>query len=166
EKPNPVLGLLEEYTQQVKRDNYLAKYPRQKHPVQLAFPNATYVGSTKCKSCHKDAYQVWEKPGHSHAFAALEQAKRPALRQYDGECVVCHVVGFQYDGGFRDEKQTAFLKHVGCESCHGPGSEHIKNKNNPQLHALMNPWKIQPGENEKQHKLRVDQSCQKCHDTD
>ena len=163
---NPVLRLLEEYTQEVKRDNYLAKYPRQRHPVQLSFPKATYVGSEACKKCHKEAFNIWQDSGHSNAFAALVTAKRPALRQFDGECVVCHVVGFQYDTGYRDDKQTAHLKNVGCESCHGPGSAHINNKNDQKLHALMNPWKHQPGENDKQHKNRVDQSCQKCHDTD
>ena len=134
--------------------------------MQLSFPKATYVGSEACKKCHKEAFNIWQNSGHSNAFAALVTAKRPALRQFDGECVVCHVIGFQYDTGYRDDKQTAHLKNVGCESCHGPGSEHIKNKNNQKLHALMNPWKRQPGENDKQHKNRVDQSCQKCHDTD
>ena len=166
EKDNPMLVLLEAYTQEVKRDNYLEKYPKQKHPVQLAYPKATYVGSEKCKGCHEEAYDIWKKSGHSHALAALQTAKRPALRQYDGECVVCHVVGLQYESGYRNEKDTAHLMHVGCESCHGPGSEHIKNKNNAKIHALMNPWKRQDGEDEKRHKNRVDQMCQKCHDTD
>jgi len=166
EKNNPILSLLEAYTQEVKRDNYLDKYVRQKHSVQLAFPNATYVGSAKCKSCHPQEFKIWEKSGHSHALLALETAKRPALRQYDGECVVCHVVGLQYESGYRNGKDTPHLKDVGCESCHGPGSEHIKNKNNAKLHALMNPGKRQPNETEQQHKLRVDQMCQKCHDTD
>src|SRR5262249_24335439 len=97
---NPVHGLLEGYALQVKNGNYLAKYPQStKHPVQHEVPQATYVGSEKCKKCHEHAYKVWQaeivgsdghKRSHSHAYRDLEESKRPALRQYDGECVVCH----------------------------------------------------------------------------
>ena len=45
----------------------------------------------------------------------------------DPSCVKCHVVGFGEPGGYlrsmADEKR---LINVGCESCHGPGSEHMK----------------------------------------
>ena len=33
------------------------------HPLQVQYPEATYVGSDKCKSCHQHAYQVWERKG-------------------------------------------------------------------------------------------------------
>jgi hypothetical protein len=137
----------------------------------VQYPTATYVGSDACKTCHTHAAEVWDKHPHSHAYQALVDAKRPSLRQFDGECVVCHVVGFGHEGGFRDESTTAVLKDVGCESCHGPGSLHAEQgKRTPAaLLALMNPYKAPATETPEQEKRRlglIDQSCQKCHDTD
>jgi hypothetical protein len=169
EADNPILAKLEEYTQEVKRDNYLAKFPRTNHPVQLAFKNATYVGSDKCKKCHEEAYKVWIDSPHAHAYKTLVEKAKPSLRQYDGECVVCHVTGFGYQGGFTDEKQTPHLMNNGCENCHGPGSAHIKDNYNEELRALMNPYKTKPNETPEakaQRINRLDQSCQKCHDID
>src|SRR5262249_42071831 len=111
---------------------------------------------------------------HARAYEALEKAKRPALRQYDGECVVCHVVGFGTTGGYADEQTTAHLKHVGCESCHGPGSVHVKamaasQPNPPGLAALMNPHRTPANETAEARKarmLRFEDSCRKCHDSD
>ncbi|MBV9124831.1 MAG: hypothetical protein JO112_15865, partial [Planctomycetes bacterium] len=57
---NPILALLENYTQEVRRGNYLAHYPKTLHPVQRQFPKATYVGSEVCQKCHPSAYQVWK----------------------------------------------------------------------------------------------------------
>src|SRR5207244_3142153 len=98
-------------------------------------PDAKYVGSAKCQECHQDAFKVWQQKdekdrSHSVAYESLVKATKPSLRQFDGECIVCHVVGFGIDSGFKNEKQSAHLKDVGCESCHGPGSEHIKKRNN------------------------------------
>ena len=47
-------------------------------------------------------------------------------RQYDPECMNCHVVGLRYEGGYRSMDETAELADVGCEMCHGPGSEHLE----------------------------------------
>jgi len=44
----------------------------------------------------------------------------------DPECVICHVVGMDRETGYINEERTPHLKDVGCESCHGPGSEHIR----------------------------------------
>src|SRR5439155_23082086 len=45
EKGHPLMDLMEDYALEVKDGNYLAKYPRRKHPTQLSFPKAEYVGS-------------------------------------------------------------------------------------------------------------------------
>jgi hypothetical protein len=171
EEGHPIIALMERYTQALKDGNYLTKYTQGNHALQVAVPGAvpSYVGSKKCQQCHQHAYDVWEKSGHAHAYQTLVDAKRPSLRQFDGECIVCHVTGFTYKTGFTDAVKTPLLKDVGCESCHGPGSEHKTDPNNPKWHALMNPWKAKPNEDgavAQKRELVVGDFCQKCHDAD
>jgi hypothetical protein len=170
---NPILALMEEYARKVKDQNFLQHFPQAKHPIQLQFPNAKYVGSEACKKCHEYAYDVWKRSKHAQAFQTLVDAKRPSLRQFDGECVVCHLTGFEYLTGYRNDKDTPKLKDVGCESCHGPGSEHADkanpNRRNPQLLQLMNPYKTpvdETADQKQQRMLRLNVFCQHCHDTD
>jgi hypothetical protein len=167
---NPILGELEKYARKVRDDNYLQMYSQTKHPIQIAFPNSKYVGSAACQKCHAFAFQVWQNSKHAKAFQTLVNAKRPSLREFDGECIQCHVVGFEYNTGYRNDKATPHLKDVGCESCHGPCSEHVDNKNRkPALLQLMNPFKAPPNETEEQKGIRMRQMhvfCQKCHDVD
>lgn len=168
---NPVLGILEEYSREVKRGNYLTQYPRAPHAMQAAFRGATYVGSEKCKRCHESAYKVWKDSPHSRAYQTLVDAKRPSLRQFDGECILCHVTGFSYEGGFRSAEKTPFLENNGCENCHGPGSVHAKlgGGSPPELLAAMNPFKTREKETPEQKRVRInrlDGSCRKCHDED
>jgi hypothetical protein len=91
--------------------------------------NGNFVGSKACDSCHGDSYDVWKESGHSHAWATLRDLDPPRI--YDPECVSCHVVGwdpeeyFPYESGFWNEETTPKLVNVGCESCHGPGENHI-----------------------------------------
>jgi len=114
-----LIELYEDYKRWVKDANLLDEHPR--------FPltnGLEYTGSESCKGCHEheDEYDIWSKNPHAHAYATLENVGS----QFDPECVVCHVVGMEYQGGFVSEKKTGHLKNVGCESCHGPGSEHIR----------------------------------------
>lgn len=166
---NPVHALLEGYAREVRDRKLLAAFPRTTHPVQVQYSAAQYVGSQRCKSCHESEYKVWAESAHAHAYDTLVKATRPGLRHFDGECVKCHVVGFEYKTGFTEEKATAHLLNVGCESCHGPGSLHVKNNFDEKLNALLNPWKPQPNEDEPARQRRVnlaDQFCQRCHDID
>src|SRR5207248_7609990 len=50
DKDNPIHALLQEYADEVRKGNYLAKYVEHpsKHPVQIDHPKATYVGSEQC----------------------------------------------------------------------------------------------------------------------
>ncbi|MDO5565642.1 MAG: multiheme c-type cytochrome [Planctomycetia bacterium] len=90
-----------------------------------------YVGSAQCESCHEESYRVWRKNSHSTAWQSLTKTASPP-RDFDPECISCHVVGwhgienFPYQGGFVSEKTTPQLANVGCESCHGPGSKHVE----------------------------------------
>jgi len=79
-----------------------------------------YAGSESCSTCHPFAYVAWMGEAHSSAYATLEKVGS----QYDPECVVCHVVGMDYESGFVSELKTPLLKDVGCEVCHGAGSKH------------------------------------------
>jgi hypothetical protein len=147
-KANPTLGLLETYAEQVRDRNFLAKVPKVAHPTQIQKKdlNVSYVGSEKCQGCHAAESAKWKDTPHSHALDALEKiAKRPGLRNLDGECVVCHTVGLGYKTGYENQKAMPQLAHVGCESCHGPGSAHSADPKNADLLALMSPWRVKPG---------------------
>lgn len=85
---------------------------------------ATYVGTAQCVSCHKSAAAVWESSPHAHAFATLTARQADA----DPKCIGCHTVGFGDTSGYRREFGASKLVDVGCESCHGPGSLHVRAK--------------------------------------
>jgi hypothetical protein len=166
---HPIVNLMEDYTLELKNGKYLQKYGQTKHPLQVDLPDVVpeYVGSEACKNCHEWAYSVWKKSKHSHAYQTLVDAKHPSNRQYDAECIVCHTVGFGYQTGFKDADATPKLKNVGCESCHGPGGAHVKDHNNEDLAAKLNPWKEAKDETPKQKEKRLfkmDLMCQRCHD--
>jgi hypothetical protein len=172
EKPNqPIVKLIDAYTRELRDGNYLARYGQMRHSLQVAVPDVipSYVGSDKCKKCHESAYAVWKKTPHSHAYQTLVDAKYPSNRQYDPECIVCHTVGFGYKDGFKDAQQTPHLENVGCENCHGPGSEHASHPNDEKWQKLMNAWRAPETETEaaraKRHD-RIDHFCQTCHDID
>jgi hypothetical protein len=94
------------------------KVPRMSLPEGLRF-----VGNAACSNCHhKKIYDAWKGFSHGRAMETLVKINR----QYDPECVSCHSVGMYYYGGFRGLEQTPQLADVGCESCHGPGSDHIE----------------------------------------
>jgi hypothetical protein len=111
-KANKALASLQEYAKAVKDEISLGKdYPRAPHPAQIHAgemkPKVAlrYVGLGGLQACHAAEYAVWKGASHSHAMNALEKyATRPNLRQYDGECVKCHVVGFEHTSGYEDEK--------------------------------------------------------------
>ena len=188
EKANPVMDLMERYAAEVRDGNFLARFPRDNHEVQVALKDARYVGTEICAGCHDDAYKVWKKTSHAHAYDTLvTKAMDPKLRQFDGECVACHTVGFKHHTGYFDpppgatakqiEKHNLKLLDVGCESCHGPGSEHANNPINKELYRFLNPYGHSEKErnpntpaNEKSELLKKRMSrmdyglCQKCHD--
>ena len=83
-------------------------------------PVGNFVGAETCAGCHQAAYDIWKASGHAHAMATLEQKNQ----QFDNECVKCHVVAFE-KGGFQSLATTPQLANVQCESCHGPGKDHL-----------------------------------------
>lgn len=159
EEGHPVLKLLQEYSDTVRDNDYLSEMARRKrtHPVQAManHAGATYVGNAQCVACHQAEMNVWQNSGHAKAYKALaEYAKHPKGRNFDGECIVCHTVGYEYKTGYLNEKTTAHLKNVQCEACHGPASLHVKEetdnlaKRRGQTHAFaasLRPWKAGGG---------------------
>jgi hypothetical protein len=85
---------------------------------------ATYVGTEKCLSCHVTAGATWLASAHAHSFATLIGRKADA----DPRCIGCHTTGFGSPTGYRRDFGETKLVNVGCESCHGPGSLHVRQK--------------------------------------
>lgn len=116
-----MVSLLKEYQQMLIDEDLLSKIPQMPLPEELS-----YVRSSVCGMCHKMIYDHWRTTAHASAYNTLEKAGH----QYDPECIKCHTVGYGFVSGFLNFKKDRSLIDVGCESCHGAGSWHIKNVNN------------------------------------
>ena len=82
-----------------------------------AFPKGKNLGAEACRECHTAEHSHWQKTPHAAALKTLK--KRGAANNMS--CLPCHAV----------EKRAAELPSdyysdaVSCESCHGPGEEHV-----------------------------------------
>jgi len=105
----------------------------------------TYIGSQKCKFCHNgkrngEVFDKWQNGPHARSFESLVREGG----QGSPECLGCHTTGFN-NGGFvwRGSDSEKFA-HVGCESCHGPGSGYrkagiMKNRAEAMANGLVIP---------------------------
>jgi len=98
-----------------------------------------YIGASKCNICHKlskygNQAGKWESEKHSKAYETLgtdeskEIAKKEGVKgdpQKAKECLQCHTTA-----ATKDKSMVASTykveEGVGCEACHGPGSEYKK----------------------------------------
>lgn len=102
-----------------------------------AFAEYSYEGVGGCAMCHKkeatgDQFGKWSAGPHAQAYATLatDAAKEAAAKagiegnpQEAPECLKCHVTAAGVDASLLGKKY-AVEDGVGCESCHGPGSEY------------------------------------------
>ncbi len=108
---------LQIYMQRIRMEGILDQMvERRPHPS-----GDSYTGSSACIECHPRNFEAWSRLPHARAYETLLKAER----EYDPECLSCHVIGFGFEAGFRSKEATPELTGVGCESCHGPQGRHV-----------------------------------------
>lgn len=97
-------------------------------------PKYKYIGAAKCKMCHGasrgDQFAKWKDSKHSGAIAVLSTDAAKAIATKKGiadaakapECLKCHLTGAGMAADCFENPITD--EGVGCEVCHGPGSEY------------------------------------------
>lgn len=109
---------------------------------------------TVCGNCHVSQQNQWEETAHAGAFAAATDLS-PQQAQV---CAVCHAVSpigneAEGPGGWPATGHERF-QDVQCESCHGPGEEHVSNPDGGT--AAMMLAKVDAG-------LDMNGTCTECH---
>jgi predicted CXXCH cytochrome family protein len=101
-------------------------------PPPLGPEDVAYVGSVACSSCHQAAFAWWRNHAHGAAYLTLQQRQK----EFNLDCVGCHVTGYEEPGGSTvTHNLDMALVGVGCESCHGPGAAHSKD---PEVAVVRN----------------------------
>jgi hypothetical protein len=111
-------------------------------PDTLIASSPQIVGSEKCRMCHMDIYKSWQSTAHSRATSVLT-----AQQKTDDNCMACHSTGH--------DKKGKLVENVGCESCHGPGSQYRKMRIMKDRVAAMKSGLVLPGESD----------CVECHNS-
>jgi hypothetical protein len=97
------------------------------NPRPATAEELVYVGSESCQACHEaqyDSYTAYSRKAHSYASVEVMR-KGLTDAEYRG-CLQCHATGYGQPGGFTSTAETPHLQNLGCESCHGPGSDHVE----------------------------------------
>ena len=119
-----VRKLLDDFYHQVATDTQLQIIGHRLFSSQQEEQNDrnSYIGSQACQECHQKEFSQWSHSSHATAFNTL----RTIGREYYPECVTCHVTGSGYETGYQiGNTERAHLVDVGCETCHGPGRQHV-----------------------------------------
>jgi len=125
----------------VQTEKVFVEIPSYENPPTAAagFLGYTNSGSKQpvCGNCHIGQYGEWKNTRHARAWDDLQ-----ASGHASESCEQCHTVGA--NGNFVTETMVAFqatrddrYHDVQCESCHGPGLEHVTNPDATQPLATL-----------------------------
>ena len=73
---------------------------------------------------------------HAKAFDSLVHDPKPNT-VFDAECISCHTTGFEYNSGWKSEKETPYLAGNQCENCHGPARSTSPSPITPSFASCM-----------------------------
>ncbi|HEU4583721.1 MAG TPA: multiheme c-type cytochrome [Polyangiaceae bacterium] len=121
-----VAGRMQDYYKRVNTHNREAFQDRTPAPAPAG--SAHYVGSETCSQCHNEADTFWHKTQHASAYQTLATQ----FKEFNLDCVGCHVTGYNRPGG-STVTHVEKLKDVQCEACHGPGSRHAESAGSTEL---------------------------------
>jgi hypothetical protein len=124
-----VQSLIDGYYQRVNDHNH--DVFKDKLPFPAAAGESHYVGVEVCSTCHKSEREFWNLTQHAAAYATLSSAHK----EFNLDCVSCHVTGYDKPGG-STVVHVEKLSNVQCEVCHGPGSRHVDTPLDQKLIAL------------------------------
>jgi YVTN family beta-propeller protein len=110
--------------------------PESPSSAGAADPGHAYVGVAVCDDCHSGPgmgyqFSLWKLGPHARAYAVLasprayEMAKAAKIAeepQQSAACLTCHTTG-DAQGSYADGYSPA--EGVGCEACHGAGSDYV-----------------------------------------
>jgi len=123
------------------------------------------IGAPKCKICHMaktgDQWKIWTESAHARAFETLASEKSRKIAadkglgdpQQEYACLKCHATRASLGEGVVINEKANYTddEGVGCEACHGPGSDY-KSKN-----VMLDP------EASRAAGLIMNTGCRKCH---
>jgi len=122
---------------------------------------------TTCGNCHVTHQAAWVQTAHASAYAVPATSPNVAPA-----CYTCHTVSARgnsvADPAGWDKVQTDVYHDVQCESCHGPGLEHVsapdapKTAGNPPLAHIAVPITAEFGPVDSTT-LANSPSCGSCH---
>lgn len=110
---------LVDYYKRVNEHNRTAFADRK--PAAAPEGKASYIGIEACTVCHDEERKVYDGTAHAKAYETLEKD----FKEFNLDCVSCHVTGYDKPGGSTVTFVDKF-KDVQCEECHGPGSLHAR----------------------------------------
>jgi hypothetical protein len=133
--------------------------------TQLAAASPEIIGAPKCKTCHKaktgDQWKIWAESGHARAFETLASAESQKIAadrglgdpQQETACLKCHATRVSLGEGAVIHEKANYTDNegVGCEACHGPGSDYKSRK------VMIDP------EAAREAGLIMNTGCRKCH---
>lgn len=146
--------------------------------AQAAAAAPGYVGVKVCTKCHDVHGESWAATSHAKAFDSLKantkaeekkKAKLDPAKDYtkDRDCVGCHSTGFGKAGGYalgKDPGGPEKFGSVGCEACHGPGSDYREEHGTAEKKLLRSqqstPRKLIAG---KGQNFDYEKACAACH---
>jgi len=135
-----------------KRDNVLPKGNEER-----------YVGDASCASCHSEIHAQWSSTPHASAMQTLIDHKS----EYNADCISCHVTGHEEISGFVDFSSTPLLANVQCETCHGPGWEHVSSMARAEFYRSTGredyAKKIEAGVSKQIVRDAGESLCHQCH---
>lgn len=98
---------------------------------------ASFVGQAVCATCHSGPANAYANSPHGKNFHNGTTGNTTDLISgMNGACAPCHTTGFNETGGWRSSAETPHLDNIGCEECHGRGSQHAGAPSGSNITAL------------------------------